>query len=436
MNQVMIAGVQIALSIWEMVIFYQLLYVTMLEKSEVSRVARIIGWGNILVVGGLFGVNRLIAFFSDNMCLIGVFLTAICVWTIKRKKLFQIIEIVFLYFVILALLDFIFVFVSMELLGYGFVQKIYLYTISWWKDIIYFCSRVILYAGVFVIYKKKWRVRDVVEDCQFIIFVMDGVLIALLLKYHVIIDNTINKFRPVEGLVNSISLATLSVLVILGGIFIVKYRFTRMEKETLQMKEELLEERYKEMLKSRQMVHDLKNHLLALKKYEENGQWEELRVYLQEMETIVLRDSGQVWTGNQVVDLILNQKKKQAEEEHIAVEIETETFIRFPFKDSESVSVFGNLLDNAIEACRKMDKGKGWIRLGIKKQNQMVYIELENSFGERPDERAGWVVSSKVENTIRGFGLRSVKQIVEKYGGSFSYQIKESSFLVSILLSK
>ena len=265
---------------------------------------------------------------------------------------------------------------------------------------------------------------------------IDGVLYFLLLRYQLIVDNMATGDRSVEGVVNSISLATLSVLVILGGIFIVKYRFTRMEKEALQMKEELLEERYKEMLKSRQMVHDLKNHLLALKKYEENGQWEELRVYLQEMETIVLRDSGQVWTGNQVVDLILNQKKKQAEEEHIAVEIETETFIRFPFKDSESVSVFGNLLDNAIEACRKMETGTGWIRLGIKKQNQMVYIEVENSFGERPDERAGWVVSSKVENTIRGFGLRSVKQTVEKYGGSFFYQIKERSFLVSILLSK
>ncbi len=432
MSQIILTGVQIALSIWEMVIFYQLLYVTVLEKSEVSRVGRIIGWGNILVVGGLFGVNRLIGFFSRDMCLIGVFLSIFCVWIIKRKKLFQIIGIVFLYFVILALLDFIFLFAGMELLGYDFVQKIYLYAMSWWKDIIYFCSRVILYVGVFVIYKKKWRVRDVVEDCQFIIFVMDGVLIALLLKYHVIIDNTINKFIRVKGIANSISLATLSVLVILGGIFIVKYRFTRMEKETLQMKEELLEERYKEMLKSRQMVHDLKNHLLALKKYEETEQWEELRAYLREMETIVLRDSEQVWTGNQVVDLILNQKKKQAEAENITVEIETETFLRFPFKDSESVSVFGNLLDNSIEACRKMEEGTGWIRLRIKNNNQMVYIEVENSFGDRPDERAGWVVSAKAGNTIRGFGLRSVKQIVEKYGGSFSYQIRERSFLVNM----
>lgn len=371
-------------------------------------------------------------FFSIAMFWVALILTLLCVLAIGRKQIFLVAEIVFLYFVSVALIDFFFFLIAVEVLGKNFVYIIYIYSMTWWKEMIFFSTRFLFCIFIRVIWNKAERLHSIVRKCKFILLVVNSVLYFLLRKYHLVVDLMATGERPVEGIVNSISLATLSVLVILGGIFIVKYRFTRMEKETLQMKEELLEERYKEMLKSRQMVHDLKNHLLALKKYEETEQWEELRAYLREMETIVLRDSEQVWTGNQVVDLILNQKKKQAEAENITVEIETETFLRFPFKDSESVSVFGNLLDNSIEACRKMEEGTGWIRLRIKNNNQMVYIEVENNFGERPDERAGWVVSSKAENTIRGFGLRSVKQIVEKYGGSFSYQIRERSFLVNM----
>lgn len=84
------------------------------------------------------------------------------------------------------------------------------------------------------------------------------------------------------------------------------------DEQLLQVKVKALEEKYQEMLKSRKVVHDMKNHLLALKKYDQERDWEGLHQYLNELSDDMLDDSYQIWTGNRMLDMILNQKTKDA----------------------------------------------------------------------------------------------------------------------------
>ena len=99
------------------------------------------------------------------------------------------------------------------------------------------------------------------------------------------------------------------------------------------MRDQLLEERYAEMLKSRQMIHDMKNHLLVLRNMERANQWDKLHDYLEEISKDILDDSTKIWTGNNIVDLILNSKKKQADSEGIAFSIGSNMIGDVPFKD-------------------------------------------------------------------------------------------------------
>ena len=122
----------------------------------------------------------------------------------------------------------------------------------------------------------------------------------------------------------------------------------------LQMKVKAMEEQYREMLKSRKIVHDMKNHLLALKKYTQEQDWKGLEEYLNELSRDMLDYNYQIWTGNHMLDMILNQKEKEAEKQKTQMQISTEVFTTLPFSDREIISLFGNLLDNALEACEQI----------------------------------------------------------------------------------
>ena len=163
MNQMILSIIQIALSVWEMVIFYQLLYETVLKKSEVGRAGRIIGWGNILVVGGLFGVNRLVGFFSIYMFWIGIIITFLCVVVIKKKHLFCVTGIVLLYFITTALVDFFFFLIVVEFLREQFVYTIYIYSMTWWKEIIFFVL-VSYFMQLLKLYSRRWSICIVLSD--------------------------------------------------------------------------------------------------------------------------------------------------------------------------------------------------------------------------------------------------------------------------------
>ena len=65
MNQIILSGIQITISIWEMWMCYEILYMTVLDKKYADKKETIIRWANIFVVGSLLGINRLIAFFSS-----------------------------------------------------------------------------------------------------------------------------------------------------------------------------------------------------------------------------------------------------------------------------------------------------------------------------------------------------------------------------------
>ena len=98
MNQIILSGIQITISIWEMWMCYEILYMTVLDKKYADKKETIIRWANIFVVGSLLGINRLIAFFSRTMLGLVVILTIMCMYGIKRKKVVLSAGIVFVYF--------------------------------------------------------------------------------------------------------------------------------------------------------------------------------------------------------------------------------------------------------------------------------------------------------------------------------------------------
>ncbi len=145
------------------------------------------------------------------------------------------------------------------------------------------------------------------------------------------------------------------------------------EKHALQTKVKILEERYQEMLKSRKVVHDMKNHILALKNYDQEQNWPGLHEYLNELSDDMLEYNFHVWTGNHMLDMILNQKGKGCTESKIQLcRLIQKSFRHSLLQTGEIISLFGNLLDNALEACEKINDKERWIKIKIKKKKSIV----------------------------------------------------------------
>lgn len=263
------------------------------------------------------------------------------------------------------------------------------------------------------------------------------------------------------------------------------------EKHALQTKVKVLEERYQEMLKSRKVVHDMKNHILALKNYDQEQNWPGLHEYLNELSNDMLEynfhvwtgnhmiilvllivvhffslsylvvqtaellpldqyrsqypydviwitekdNKGynyQIWTGNRMLDMILNEKSKEAKDKKIDMQINTEVFTTLPFTDREIISLFGNLLDNAIEACERITDKNTWIHIKMKKKNQLLYFEIKNTTETTVQQVPGKFITTKTDGTLHGYGIKNIMDVVEKYHGIFQSQMVEDYFVVMI----
>ena len=114
--------------------------------------------------------------------------------------------------------------------------------------------------------------------------------------------------------------------------------------------------------------------------------------------------------------------------------LEYQEIAEWMFDDSETCSLLGNLLDNAIEACMRMDDNADkWISVKIENQKQLLFIKIENSVNEAPVMEKGRPVSVKRDKMRHGYGLKNVERILNKYDGTIVYLSRDKAFQIKLL---
>ena len=106
-------------------------------------------------------------------------------------------------------------------------------------------------------------------------------------------------------------------------------------------------------------------------------------------------------------------------------------------KSADVYSLFGNALDNAIEAVMKLqDKSKRVIGLKVYSVGGLVTVNIKNFYQGKIDLNAeGLPATTKSDKAYHGYGMKSIHMIVEKYDGNLSVQTKDEVFNLNILFS-
>lgn len=205
----------------------------------------------------------------------------------------------------------------------------------------------------------------------------------------------------------------------------------KMQNELYRTQYEEAEKKYDEMNKIR---HDMKNHLQCISSLLDDKEYEKANSYIADMIKNKLNfEIKQINTGNRVVDAISNAKLTQCKSENILTIIDAGS-IETSIDDIDMCSLLGNIFDNAIEACRKVDKNKE-IHFKISQKKGYINIIMKNSVQNSVIENNPKFQTTKKHKDIHGYGIKSIKSIVKKYNGMMELFEQDGFFIADIWVS-
>jgi signal transduction histidine kinase len=202
------------------------------------------------------------------------------------------------------------------------------------------------------------------------------------------------------------------------------------EKEYYQKEAVILQQKQEQQ---RQFRHDMKNRIQILNNIAEHGDISELKKYLSEVEAKHKEYEVFSNTGNLIIDSIINSKLGDAAEKSIRVTASVILPAAIGVNTDDMVVIFGNLLDNAIEASERVKTSK-YIDLFVSYEEGCMILRIRNNFDKVKIDKAGDFVTRKEDDALHGIGIKSVKSTVAKYDGIIEFATDGTEFTVDIMI--
>ncbi len=231
---------------------------------------------------------------------------------------------------------------------------------------------------------------------------------------------------------------------VIGGLFVRDAWLLKQQKQQLTFEVSLMETQIKEQKKRLQVLlqnakavreqrHDLRHQLAVIRNYCEEGNHKKLTDYLDMLIANIPPEQKNVYCENPAVNAIVSHYAAIAEEKGIECSIR----LTVPEHLEQSIEgslcvIFGNLLENAIEACSRMTEGQKYIRLNSRLQYKTLTITMDNSFNGKFTEQGGRMISSKRGDF--GIGTSSIATVAEQHGGGASFGADGLVFLSSVYI--
>lgn len=302
--------------------------------------------------------------------------------------------------------------------------------IQWWIYLIIIAIRLIVIA---ICYKalKNFKYEIQKKDLGILSFIFLFVFFCFfVINYNLLNLNTTEAF-PLYGI---------------GGLFcflfIIQFLYSKntmyireLEKENEfkidKMKRQF--QHYQSKLadeeKIKSIYHDMKNHLLLLEGKESTPETEKM---VKELYKKIEDYEDYVHTGNDFLDVIIKDKVKVAKEKDI------DFTVMIDFREVDTIealdisTIFGNGIDNAIEAVEKLPEDKRIILIKAGKINDFISIVIENNYDEKVILKNN--KTTKKDTFLHGYGIQNIKNAVEKYKGTCTITKENGKFILKILI--
>lgn len=307
-----------------------------------------------------------------------------------------------------------------------------------WQDIlIYFFSYIIIYYIIFIIfalrlnkdnfYESKYDFKFLIVGC---IFILSDIVINSIVAWY----STIHFENMYLGIV-----ALINVLCCFIGLF---YIFEMFYSNNIKNQMKIIKEiqkkessQYKISKETIDMInikcHDFRHQI---REFGDNQKIDNEAI--NNLNKLIRIYDSTYHTENEALNVILNEKSLLCNNKNIRFTCIVDGNALNFIEDEDIYSLFGNLIDNSIEAVNQLDDNEKIISLKIKQVGNIVSISIKNGYKGKIQMENNLPLSKKEDNIHHGFGMKSIKMVCEKYNGNLKLNIENNIFIVTILFIK
>ena len=187
-------------------------------------------------------------------------------------------------------------------------------------------------------------------------------------------------------------------------------------------------------LSIRKISHDIKNHNNILTTLLKENKVNEAIEYLESIKDAVNNTEDFRVCNNLIINVILKTKINKIKENNIKFITDFKIPRELNISDFDISTLFVNLLDNAIEACEKVDIDKRFIDVKVKMLENRLIIEIENSSNIKENKIFETLITTKLDANNHGLGTKNIEEIVKKYNGNIVYKNTNFKFKTTLYL--
>ena len=185
-----------------------------------------------------------------------------------------------------------------------------------------------------------------------------------------------------------------------------------------------------ELINSR--YHELKVQIADIRAQRDRAKQD---AALAKMENSILQYEAENKTGNPVLDILLTAKSMECQEKQIRMTSVADGHLLDHLSTREICTLVGTALDNAIESVEKLpDSEQRLIHLVVARQKSFLWIRVENTYDGAFRADGTLPKTTKTDARYHGYGLKSIYDTAEKYGGTAEISTQEKRFTLKVLL--
>ena len=298
-------------------------------------------------------------------------------------------------------------------------------------EILFFCA---IYVGLYFAFAKRARNYASKEKGNWRVILFSATTLLVTIGLSAFADVYARESLPLNIAAKLFS--------IVCCLFILFFYSGMLERSRLQQELEIVqsfrhkEESQFELLKENVEIinlkcHDLKYQIKALRKQEGDIQKESLK----DIESAIAIYDLTAKTGNETLDIILTEKSLYCEKNNIRFSCMADGKSSGFVAPVDLYSLLGNAIENAIEAVMQLDDSDlRVISLIMKEEKGFLIIRMDNYFKGNLQFENGLPQTTKNDKNYHGFGMKSMKIVIDKYGGHLSSNCYDEVFRLHIML--
>lgn len=284
--------------------------------------------------------------------------------------------------------------------------------------IVLLCKTILFLFVLFlsVFWKEEKNIE--MKNSEWILLICFPILTVMIIL--VMLFSVQEKNNSIMYLVVSFGMMIMNVVV----FCLLKYVSER-EQRFYQM--QLMHERNKERMQAYQeinndyenqksILHDYNNQIRCIRGLIQEQRYDSAQEYAGKLVNMLEEGREVVNVNNPVINVILNQKYRLAKSKDIAILFQVNNLAELWLSDQDMVILLSNLLDNAIEACEKLNQER-IIRVKLLKRKKQLILSIQNPVNGTVNIKNNTIVTEKKDKKRHGIGLKNVQMVIEKYAG-------------------